>query len=79
MTRQKHPHQPLFSLQTKLSVLASVFINLSSSWFGVLIITPGIFGVGSLSEYLKLLLLNLPFGIVGLLLAFWLTERGRVL
>ena len=52
-------------------------MNLASGWLGIVLISPGLFGVDSVEKYLKLLLVNVPFGIVGLLAAFWLTEKGR--
>lgn len=69
----------LFSKKTILEVLASMFINLTSGWFGVVLITPGLFGASSLNEYLRLLIVNLPFGIVGLIISIILSERSKLI
>lgn len=66
-----------FSKRTVLEVLSAILINLTSGWLGVLLITPGILGV-PLNEYLNLLILNLPFGIVGMIGSFWLTQRSKL-
>ena len=34
-----------FSAKTFLDVLNQTFINLTSAWFGVVLVAPGIFGV----------------------------------
>jgi hypothetical protein len=60
-------------------ILADLFVNLASGWFGILLISPGLFGVSSVTEYLWLLTKNLPFGIVGLVFAYWLSEKSKEL
>lgn len=60
---------------TIAKILADLAINLSSGWFGILLISPGLFGVSSIGDYLGLLIINLPFGIVGLVTAYWLLEK----
>lgn len=67
------------SRKTSLEVLASVFINLTSGWFGILLVTPGFFGMSNFLEFLRLLTLNIPFGIVGLLISLWLSEKSKIL
>ncbi len=67
------------SKTTFLEVLASIFINLASGWFGILLVTPGFLGTSNISDYLRLLTLNLPFGIVGLGFSLWLTEKSKAL
>lgn len=69
----------LFSKKAALEVIASIFINLTSGWFGVILVVPGLFGVSSLNEYLKILIINLPFGIVGLIISIILLERSKLL
>lgn len=64
----------IFSSKTVFEVLASLWINLSSGWLGILVVAPGFFGVKSLEEYIKLLTINLPLAIVGLIFSFSLTE-----
>lgn len=64
----------IFSQKTIFEVLASIWINLISWWLGILIIAPGFFGVKSIEEYKKLLTINLPLAIVGLMFSFSLTE-----
>lgn len=65
-----------FSQKTLFETLGALFINLSSGWFGVLIIGPNLKGVSFL-EFLSLLLINLPFGIVSLLFSLWLLEMSK--
>ena len=67
----------LFSRKTLLNVSNQILINLTSGWFGVALIVPGIFGVSSPQQYFGILLQNLPFGILGLLLAAFLAERMK--
>lgn len=58
-------------------ILADVSINLSSGWLGVLLISPGIFGVQSADQYSKLLILNLPFAILGIIAAYLLLSKSE--
>ncbi len=67
----------LFSAKTILFVLNSIFINLTSGWFGILLVSPGLIGGVSFDKYLRLLIPNLGFGIVGLLICLTLTERSN--
>ena len=69
----------LFSRKTVLEVVTSIFVNLTSGWFGVLFVAPGLFEVVSFFEYRQLLTINLPFGILGLGLSLWLTEKSKSL
>jgi len=65
------------SKSTLAKILADLSINLSSGWFGILLVSPGLFGVSSLEEYLRLLTTNLPFGIFGLVVAYLLLEKSK--
>lgn len=58
-------------------VLSDLFTNLSSGWFGIILISPGIFGIPSLGEFLKVLTINLPFGILSLVMAGYLKEKSH--
>lgn len=69
----------LFSRKTFLEVLASIFTNLTSGWFGVLFIAPGVFGVKSVEEYLAVLTQNLPFAILGLVFSLFFAEKAKSL
>jgi hypothetical protein len=66
----------LFKHKVIYIVLSGISINLTSGWFGILLIAPGFLGA-SVDQYSKLLLINLPFGIIGLLASFWLTEKSN--
>lgn len=68
-----------FSKKTYLEVFSALLVNLSSGWIGVLVIVPGFFGASGVSEYVGLLLKNLPFGIVSLVFALEFSERARSL
>ena len=65
----------LLSPKNGFEVLAGICINLTSGWFGILVISPGFFNISSFGQYFSLLTNNLPFGIVGLILSLWLTDR----
>lgn len=66
-----------FSKRTLYEVLAGIWINLTSAWFGILVVAPGFFGASSFEQYIGLLTINLPLGIVGLLIALWLSEKSK--
>lgn len=65
----------LFSTKTFLETLNQVFINLTAAWFGISLVSPGIFGVETIQEYLRLLIESFPFGIVGVILSSVLSEK----
>lgn len=65
----------LVSRSSLLKALSGVSINLASGWLGVLLISPGFLGV-SISQYVELLLLNLPPAILSLVLGIMLLEKG---
>lgn len=67
------------TLQTLLEVLSGISENLTSGWFGVVIVAPGFFSISSLDEYIKLLTVNIPLGIVGLLATLLLKEKSKKL
>lgn len=67
----------LFTLRTFLEVLSGILENLTSGWLGVVIVAPGFFGASSLNEYLNLLTVNIPLGIVGLVATLLLKEKSR--
>ena len=69
----------LFSRKTLFEVLAGIWINLTSGWFGILVVVPGFFGVSSADEYTKLLTINVPLDIVGLVFSLVLTEKSKSL
>jgi len=67
----------LISRKTVLEVVTSIFVNLTSGWFGVVFVSPGFLGGFSIDRYLKLLTTNLVFGIFGLIISLFLTERSK--
>lgn len=67
----------LITLKTLFEVLAGILENLTSGWFGLLIVAPGLFDVSSFEEYMRLLTINLPLGIVGLIATLLLKERSK--
>lgn len=67
----------LFTIKTLLEVVNQIFINLSAGWLGVILISPGFFGVSSQEQYFQLLIKNLPFAIVGIVLCSALAERVK--
>lgn len=69
----------IFSAKTLLEVLTGITINLTSVWFAVIFIAPGIFGVSSFGEYSALLTQNLPFGIMGIITSALLAEKAKIL
>ena len=66
-----------FSSKSTLEVLSGVWINLTSVYFGALLISPGIFGSTNSFETLKLLLSNLPSAILSFVIAIILTEKAK--
>ncbi len=56
-------------------VLRDVVVNLASGWLGILLISPGITGTGFSAEYLSSLPQNLISGMVGILIAYWISEE----
>ena len=69
----------LFSQKTVLEVVTSIFVNLTSGWFGILLISPGLSNGITIDKYLKSLMSNLQYGIFGLIVSLILTERTRSL
>lgn len=58
----------------QIEVFGDVFTNLAAGFFGSLIIFPGIFGIGGIEDLTGLLLINLPSGILALLIALKLRD-----
>jgi len=63
------------SQSTFFEVLTGIWVNVTSGWFAILLIVPGLFGTSSIEEYFQLLIKNLPFGIVGFVIALVLTKE----
>lgn len=69
----------LFSRKTLLEISNQILVNLTSGWFGIVLIAPGIFVVSSIQQYLELLIKNLPFAIIGLILCVIIAERIKII
>ncbi|KKU90430.1 MAG: hypothetical protein UY19_C0002G0003 [Candidatus Wolfebacteria bacterium GW2011_GWA2_47_9b] len=69
----------LFSYKTFLEVITIIITNLTSGWFGALLITTGFINGITFDKYLKSLMLNLQYGILGLIVSLLLTERIKSL
>ena len=69
----------LFSYKTFLEVITIIITNLTSGWFGALLITTGFVNGITFDKYLKSLMLNLQYGILGLIVSLLLTERIKSL
>lgn len=67
----------LISLKTFIEVLASISINLTSAWLGILVVAPGFIGVHNLNEYLQSLTVNGLFGMVGLIVSLGLMQLSK--
>lgn len=73
-----HPiNMRYISEKTFFEVLTNIWVNLTSGWFALLLIAPGFLGTKSIEEYFQLLITNLPFGIVGFIIALILAERSK--
>jgi len=59
----------------RLSILSQLFTNLAAGWFGVVLIIPGVAKLESFDDFLWLTK-NLLFGILSLLVAMTLSEKG---
>lgn len=68
-----------FSAKTFLEVFNQALIGITSAWFGIALVSPGIFGVSSLQEYFKLLIQSFPFGMMGLIFSSVLAEKIKSL
>lgn len=66
-----------FKRKTFFEVATAIFVNLTSGWFGILVVAPGFLGVKSITEYLHLLIANLPYGIFSLIVTLWLAEKAK--
>ncbi len=64
----------MLSKKTVFEVLANLWINLSSAWFSILLVSPGLFSIKSQQQYFNLLTTNLPLGILSLIVSFYLAE-----
>ena len=69
----------IFSYKTFLEVITIVSINITSGWFGALLIIPNFVNGVTLDKYLNSLLSNLQYGILGLIVSILLTERSKSL
>lgn len=56
----------LFPSKTILEVLSGVWINLTSVYFGALVVSPSIFGTNNINDFWNLILKNPPAAILGL-------------
>lgn len=68
-----------FSRKTAYETLSAIFVNLTSAWFARILIAPGLTGSSTIPEYARLLIANLPSGIVGFILATAIAEKGKQL
>jgi len=62
--------------QKRLDILSQLFTNLAAGWFGVVLIIPGITKLETFDDFLWLTK-NLLLGILSLLVAIILSERGE--
>ena len=60
-----------------LEVIGGLLLNLSSGWFGVILISPGILGK-SFSQTAPTLLANIPFGILSLLFSVLVLYKLKI-
>ncbi len=68
----------MFSRKTVFEVIASILINLTSGWLGVVLISPGIYAVPA-DQYPSLLTHNLPFATFGFVASLWFVEKNKQL
>jgi hypothetical protein len=68
-----------FSRKTTLETFGTVFANLTSAWFAIILIAPGLTGSTSMQDYGFLLIKNLPSAIVGFILTAAIAEKGKQL
>ncbi len=66
-----------FSRRNLIFLFEGLFLNLTSGWLGVLVVVPGVFGVSTVNEYLRLLIVNFPLGTTGLFFTLWLIDKKR--
>jgi len=63
--------------QKQFDVLGDLFTNLSAGWFGSILIFPGIYRSDDPATLLRILLINVAFGILSLQIAFRLKEQSN--
>lgn len=61
---------------TRLDVLSQLFTNLSAGWFGIVLIIPGVTKLDNFDDFFWLTK-NLLFGILSLLIAMILSQKGE--
>lgn len=65
----------IFSAGTFLGVVNQTLINVNATWFILAFVSPGFFGISSIQQYIDTLIKYMPFGIIGIVVASFLTER----
>jgi hypothetical protein len=50
------------------NILSQLFVNLAAAWFGLLVVTPGFYGINSINSFAELIK-NLLFGILAISIA----------
>jgi len=67
-----------FSTKTLFEVMATIWANLTSAWFGILMVSPALFEI-PFNQFLRSLTINLPLGILGLLITLWFAQKSKSL
>jgi len=63
--------------KSQLSVLSGLFQNLSATGFAIIVISPGFGAIQNLSDLVRLLTINLSWGILFLVMAMKCEEKSR--
>lgn len=53
-----------------IELISAIMINVTSGFLAVILISPGIFGVSSFNEYLRIFSTNLPFTAFGFFVSY---------
>jgi len=60
--------------KAKREILSDFFTNIAAGFIGSVFIFPGIFGIQSIADVIALLFINIPSGILALVIAFYIKE-----
>lgn len=59
----------------KIEILSDLFTNFSAGFFGTLLILPGFIGIRTTTDIFVLLFINIPCGILALLISPYFKEH----
>lgn len=55
-------------------IFYAITVNLTSGWLGILVVSPGLFGFTSITEFWEQLRRNVPLAMIGVGMSYWLLK-----